>query len=119
MSHPLGQRAVPVLVSYDISATETFYQSKMGFITVSREYNYLIMRRDTLELHFNLMDRGIEATSITCTIYVDDIESLYEEYRSVGLIFRGKMVKPDEPILEFNIIDDDGNMIRVRKTRQK
>ena len=44
---------LPVLPSLDIGETLAFYRDKLGFdVTVYEENDYLILRREDMELHF-------------------------------------------------------------------
>ncbi|RUU95550.1 VOC family protein, partial [Mesorhizobium sp. M6A.T.Cr.TU.017.01.1.1] len=46
-------RSIPVLPSPDIKATRDFYRDQLGFGIVGPEMDdYLIMRRNEMEIHF-------------------------------------------------------------------
>ncbi len=46
------QRAIPVLASLDLEATQRFYAEKIGFMPVARYPDYAICTRDGVQLHF-------------------------------------------------------------------
>ena len=50
------QRAIPVLASLDLDATQRFYAEKLGFDSVSRYPDYAISARDGVQVHFWLTD---------------------------------------------------------------
>lgn len=83
------QSVSPILTSYHIRNTAQFYKEKMGFTITSSmpEMGYLIVSRDSVELHFSLHKSGSPATTMTqCYIRVNNIDVLYAEYEAAGVV---------------------------------
>ena len=49
-------RCIPILASLDIAETRDFYVGRLGFACDYAEGDYLIVKRDDMEIHF-LEDR--------------------------------------------------------------
>lgn len=108
------QVAEPVLASLDIYKTVDFYQSKLGFDRVSwKDENYAIVHRDKISIHFWKCNDKIHPENTCCYIRVQDVDSLYKELKSHGVVHPNGPLK-DQPwgMREFAILDGDGNMIR-------
>ena len=108
----LLQRAVPVLASLDIEATQRFYAEKMGFAAVARYPDYGIVARDDVQIHFWLTDDADIPKATSCRIDVTGVDQLYEEMSASGVVHPNGPLR-DQPwgIREFAVLDEDGNMI--------
>ena len=109
-------RALPLLASRDLHATEAFYK-RLGFVGKGAppdEWDYLIIEYDGAELHFAGQALG-ERGPGSCFIYADDIEDVYDVWRTnaddsarfTPLTFTNYGMRA------FTLFDADGNEIRV------
>lgn len=107
------QRAIPVLASLGIEATQQFYAEKLGFTAVARYPDYLIVERDGVQVHFWLTDDVDIPKATSCRIDVDGVDRLYEEMTAVGVVHPNGLLT-DQPwgLREFAVLDGDGNMIK-------
>lgn len=106
------QRAVPVLASLDIEATQKFYADKMGFVAVARYPDYGIVGRDDVQIHFWLTDDADIPRATSCRVDVDGIDQLHAEMRASGVIHpNGPLTDQPWGLREFAVLDADGNMI--------
>lgn len=113
--------AIPILPSTDLDRTTEFY-AQLGFAVAGRypaPDDYLIVRRDGIELHFwqagdIVPDRSIAA----CYLRVHDVDALLNDWRQAGLPAQGiprLSGVEDKPwgMREFHIVDHDGTLLRV------
>lgn len=106
-------KAVPVLASLNIDATEKFYQEKLGFETINNYGDYLIMQREGLMLHFVLTDDKYIAENTSCYVYVKDVDELYAECEVADVVHpNGKLADQFYGVRDFSILDEDGNLIK-------
>lgn len=107
------RRAVPVLASLDIEATQRFYAEKMGFASVARYPDYGIVARDDVQIHFWLTDDADIPKATSCRVDVVGIDQLYEEMSASGVVHpNGPLTDQPWGIREFAVLDGDGNMIK-------
>lgn len=114
MENPALRRATPILLSRDLDKTIQFYD-KLDFRQVSRYEDYLILRRDDVDLHFTWWP-GLDPkqNSCACYLYVEGIEALYEAWLHVGAIHPiGNLQNTAYGMREFAAIDEDLNLLRV------
>jgi len=117
------ERAVPILPSRDLRETLTFY-GRLGFENRGappEEWDYLIVGRGGLELHF-YADPNIDplTTNASCYLFVGDADALHEEWRGVGVTrddATGSRLEPpmdtDYGMREFAVVDPSGNLVRA------
>ena len=77
-------RAIPVLASLDLDQSQRFYTEKLGF-AAERYGDYLIVKRDDMELHFWLADDRIHPENTSCYIRGGQVPALYAEYAKAGI----------------------------------
>ena len=107
------KRAIPVLASLNINATEKFYQEKLGFQTLDNYGDYLVMKRGTLILHFWSTQDKYLAENTSCYVDVSGVDALYAEYKVAGVIHpAGEIQNHDYGMRDFSILDGDGNLIK-------
>ena len=107
------QRAVPVLASLDIEATQRFYAEKLGFAAVARYPDYGIVERDGVQIHFWLTDDADIPKATGCRVDVDGVDQLYEEMQAAGVIHpNGPLTDQPWGLREFAVLDEDGNLIK-------
>lgn len=112
---------VPALPVSDERRAVAFYETVLGFTELQADGKGLgILVRDAVELHVWVADgraQGAErylAGSASCRIEVTDIDSLYRDCQSRGV------VHPNAPLRdqawgtrEFAVVDPDGNLISL------
>jgi hypothetical protein len=104
--------SIPVLPSLDIARTRAFYAT-MGFDpTVYEAENYLIVRRDRIEIHFWLTGDRKLCENTSCYIRGGQIVTLYEEFSAQQIAGLKPLEKRPWNMLEFYVIDPDGNLLR-------
>jgi hypothetical protein len=112
----VASRAVPVLSSRDISTTLGFYQA-LGFENrgaPAEEWDYLILVRESVELHFIGASAGPRAPGF-CFVYVDDADSLYAEWQGKAAS-PGRIERPfntNYGMRVFAMFDPHDNEVRV------
>jgi DNA-binding transcriptional MerR regulator len=115
VTHPQAvalQRAIPVLASLDLDATQRFYAEKLGFDVVSRYPDYAISARDGVQVHFWLTDDADIPKATSCRVDVTGIETLYEQMKAVGVVHpNGPLREQPWGMKEFAVLDGDGNLI--------
>jgi len=107
------KRAVPVLASLDIEATQRFYAEKLGFTAVARYPDYGIVERNGVQIHFWLTDDADIPKATSCRVDVDGVDQLYEEMNTSGVVHpNGPLTDQPWGLREFAVLDGDGNMIK-------
>lgn len=112
-------RVAPVLAVRDVAASLDHYR-QLGFRTKpyldpSGEPIYGFLCRGEIELHVACVsDLNPETTTCACYIYVDDADTLYEQWKATEVkgVFHAP-VDTEYGLREFAHIDPDGNLIRV------
>jgi catechol 2,3-dioxygenase-like lactoylglutathione lyase family enzyme len=116
--------AVPILPSRDLDATLAFYE-RLGFENAGAapsEWNYLIIRRGTVQLHFyGAREVDPLTTSSSCYVFTDDADALYDAWNAIGISsdpttgsrLAGPPVDTDYGMREFALVDPSGNLVRV------
>lgn len=112
--------AVPILASLNEEATVAFYTEKLGFTFHSSWEGYLIFSRDAISLHhWPAADPEIPKNT-GCYINVNDARALYEEYRPHNIIHpSGHLELKPWGMLQFSILDNNGNIIHFGEDRQE
>ena len=110
---PTLQRAIPVLASLDLEATQRFYAERLGFDPLFAYPDYAISGREGVQIHFWLTDDVAIPKSTSCRIDVTGIEMLYDEMRAAGVVHPNAPLR-EQPwgIKEFGVLDGDGNLIK-------
>jgi hypothetical protein len=111
-------RAIPVLASLDLEQSRRFYSEKLGF-AVDLYGDYLIAKRDEMELHFWLASDRIHPENTSCYIRGGQVPALYEEYSRAGIgtdpvggeRISDFVVRPWD-MKEFYVWDCHGNLLR-------
>ena len=107
------QRAVPVLASLDLEATQRFYADKLGFEPLARYDDYAICVRDGVQVHFWLTHDAEIPKATSCRIEVVGIERLYDEMTAAGVVHpNGPLTEEPWGMKEFAVLDADGNLIK-------
>lgn len=104
-------RCIPVLASLDIEESRRFYVEQLGFSDECFD-DYLIVKREQMEIHFWLAKDRIFPEHTSCYIRGGQVPALYEEYRVRGVPrLSGFEVRPWN-MKEFYIHDPHGNLLR-------
>ena len=110
---PALTRAIPVLASLDLEATQRFYAERMGFDPLFTYPDYAISGRDGVQLHFWLTDDAEVPKLTSCRVDVIGIHALYDEMREAGVVHpNGALCEQPWGMKEFSVLDSDGNLIK-------
>jgi DNA-binding transcriptional MerR regulator len=105
-------RAIPVLASVDLEATQRFYAERLGFDPIATYPDYAVSARDSVQIHFWLTDDRRFAENTSCRVDVTGIDALYAELRANGVVHpNGELTDKPWGIREFAVQDADGNLI--------
>ena len=119
----MAESAVPILPSRDLDETLAFYE-RLGFENRGgphREWNYLIIGRGVLELHF-WSNPTVDplTTEASCYLRVVDADALYSQCERAGVPrdeATGSRLEPptdtDYGMREFALVDPSGNLLRA------
>jgi catechol 2,3-dioxygenase-like lactoylglutathione lyase family enzyme len=121
---PVPEFSVPIMPAKDLDATLAFYE-RLGFESAGAappsEWNYLIIRRGGVQLHF-YGDPSVDplTTDFSCYVYTDDADALYDAWNAIGVptdpATGSRLQRPvstDYGMREFALIDPSGNLVRV------
>ncbi|MGZ3753698.1 MAG: bleomycin resistance protein [Mucilaginibacter sp.] len=104
--------STPILASLDEAETLAFYTQKLGFALHANNNGYLIFKRDDINVHLFACDEPDTCRNMGCYIYVTEIDALYQEYQSLGLIHpNGPLRMMPWGLRQFAVIDNNGNII--------
>jgi DNA-binding transcriptional MerR regulator len=106
------ERAIPVLASLDLEATQHFYATRLGFDTLFTYPDYAISARDGVQVHFWLTDDPAAATITSCRVDVTGVDALYAEMQAADVVHpNGALREQPWGFKEFSVLDGDGNLI--------
>lgn len=106
-------RAFPVLPSLDLAVTKAFYVDVLGLSEVVYEgTDYLIVRRDEIELHFWLTDDPALPPVSSCYIRGGQIAALYREFAGRKVPRLSDFDVRPWNMKEFYVHDPHGNLLR-------
>lgn len=114
------EHAVPVLPSRDLGETLAFYEA-LGFESLGEDgWDYLILGRGTVRLHFTLQpDVDPLSTAAGCYVYVEDADALYRAWAPhvrPDAATGSRIVAPrstDHGMRELAVVDRSGNLLRI------
>ena len=92
-------RAIPILASLNLAESARFYADKLGFKTEVYG-DYLIVRRDEMEIHFWLTSERVHPENSACYIRGGQVHDLYREFSKAGI---GTDPIGDERISDFTV----------------
>ncbi|TXJ22490.1 MAG: VOC family protein [Chitinophagaceae bacterium] len=107
-------KANPKLPMRNTRATREFYSGKLGFTELADYGDYLILAKDSIEIHFfEFKDLDINSNYGQVYIRTNDITSLYQ-----SLLDKKVSIHPNAPLetkpwgqREFSLVDPDNNLI--------
>jgi hypothetical protein len=104
---------LPVLPSLDIGETLSFYRDRLGFGTIVHQTpDYLILRRDGMELHFWRTDDARLCENTSVYLRGGGIGVLHAEFRAAGVERMTDLELRPWDMEEFYIHDPHGNLLR-------
>jgi catechol 2,3-dioxygenase-like lactoylglutathione lyase family enzyme len=109
---------IPVLASLNIEETRAFYTEKLGFETETYG-DYLIAKRDRMEIHFWLAKDPVLPENTSCYIRGRQIVALYAEYSAQGVERLSDFAVRPWNMKEFHIHDPHGNLLRFGAAPQE
>lgn len=104
-------RCIPILASLDIEESYRFYVERLGFQGF-RLGDYLIVKRDDMELHFWLTKDRIFPEHTSCYIRGGQVPELFVEYKARGVEGLSDFAVRPWDMKEFYIHDPHGNLLR-------
>lgn len=110
--------AIPILPSRNLTETTEFYQ-KLGFETVADYEAYVILCRDSIEIHFSLLPEIISSESYAeCYLRITNVDDLFQEFSRLALPTEGIPrlgALEDKPwgMREFYVVDPSGNLLKI------
>lgn len=104
-------RAIPVLASLNLDESASFYSTQLGF-AAERYGDYLIVRRDEMEIHFWLTDNRAFAENTSCYIRGGQVPALHAEYSARGVPGISSFEVRPWDMKEFYVIDPHGNLLK-------
>lgn len=105
-------RCIPILASLDIAESRTFYVERLGFTVNYEAPNYLIVKRDDLELHFWKTDDRRFPENTSCYIRGGQVAALHTEYAARGVPRLSPFEVRPWNMKEFYIHDPHGNLLK-------
>lgn len=105
----------PIFIVNDPEKARDFYVEKLGF-EVSFEWGvpitYLGIKRNDVEIHLNSSSNSTQQPGNgTISIFTDEVDNLYENYRSKGVETTIEPADRDYGLRDFGVTDLDGNII--------
>jgi len=105
---------IPKLPMRNINLTKQFYLTQLGFVEIGNYGDYLLVKRETIEIHFfEFTELNPNENYGQVYIRVNEIKKLYQEFldNSVKIHPNGNLeIKPWQQI-EFSILDPDNNLL--------
>ncbi len=101
---------VPVLASLDFGETAIFYQQCLGFATVLRAPDWLIVERDGCEIHFWLCPERHLAENTSCYVR-GSTDALHADFARRGLALAPPQNRP-WGMRELYVTDPHGNLLK-------
>lgn len=105
---------IPKLPAKNLDATRDFYVNVLGFRLLSQYPEYLILSRDSVEVHFYPDERVVpQESDYVVYVRVNNIDHLYRELTDKGARQADYGVLEDKPWgqREFSVTDVDGTCL--------
>lgn len=103
---------IPVLASLGIEESRAFYEERLGFEVVYQDDDYLIVRRDQMELHFWRTDDRQYPENTSCYIRGGQVAALHAEFEAAGVPRLSAFEVKPWSMKEFTLHDPHGNLLR-------
>jgi catechol 2,3-dioxygenase-like lactoylglutathione lyase family enzyme len=112
----VDEYAVPTLPSRDLQETVAFY-ARLGFSNAGDPadvWNYIIIRRGTIELHFYRASPGASRPERACFIWVRDVDEIHASWHQAsGEAHVSALEDTPYGVRVFSLTDPHGNTIQV------
>lgn len=95
-------------------ATKEFYINRLGFSEISDYGDYLMVKKDNIEIHFfEFKDLDPKQNAGMVYIRTDDIDSLYREFldKKITIHPNGQLERKPWGQTEFSLLDPDNNLL--------
>jgi catechol 2,3-dioxygenase-like lactoylglutathione lyase family enzyme len=100
---------IPILRVKDMAASITYYETRLGFEEEWRHGDMASVWRDGFSIYLNAGDQGSAGTWVW--IGVEDVDSLYAEFKASGALFRQQPTNYSWGF-EMRVEDPDGHVLR-------
>ncbi|KXK40192.1 MAG: bleomycin resistance protein [Bacteroidetes bacterium OLB9] len=104
----------PKLPMRDKNATKDFYLTKLGFIELGDYGDYLLIKKDGIEIHFfEFKDLDPKENYGQVYIRTNDIDNLYQSFldNKIDIHPNGKLQTKPWGQKEFSVLDPDSNLL--------
>lgn len=104
----------PKLPMRDKNATKNFYLNQLGFIELGDYGNYLLIKKDNIEIHFfEFKDLAPKENYGQVYIRTNDIDNLYQSLldNKIDIHPNGKLQTKPWGQKEFSMLDPDSNLL--------
>ena len=120
----MTESGIPILPSRNLRETLEFYE-RLGFENRGAQppevWNYLIIARGGIELHFfSMPEVDPLTTSAGCYLRVEDADAVHDEWDATGVPTEAetgsRLMAPRDTewgMREFALVDRSGNLLRV------
>ena len=108
-------QVIPKLPAINLEETQSYFENALGFSSISRYPNYLIMKSGNTELHF-FEFKDLDPKTNYSMIYIrvpSDIEKLYAKLDESGAIMHpnGKLEIKPWGVKEFAVLDPNHTLL--------
>jgi uncharacterized glyoxalase superfamily protein PhnB len=106
--------AIPILNVRNFAASMDYYVNKLGFEKKwdwGEPPTFGCVRRGKVEIFFCEGSQG--QPGMWMSIFVEDVDALYEEYKNKGAIIRQPPANFSWGVREMNVEDLDGHRLRM------
>jgi hypothetical protein len=104
----------PKLPMRDLSLTKDYYLNKLGFEELGDYGNYLIVRKDNIEIHFFKFDE-LDPKENYGMVYIrtNNVDKLYDKFieSNVEIHPNGGLETKSWGQREFSLVDPDNNLL--------
>lgn len=104
--------SIPILASLDISETRHFFVWHLGFSSDYADDNYLVVKRDKIEIHFWRTDDRRLSENASCYIRGGQVPALFEEFKQRRVPRLSPFEVRPWNMKEFYIHDPHGNLLK-------
>jgi uncharacterized glyoxalase superfamily protein PhnB len=112
------QTAIPVIRVSNANTAETFYCKALGFTLLSSwrpdrtkdDPRYMTLARDEARVHVHSFQGGTVGDA-ALYVFVDDVDSLYAELMSKGVVVSGPPIDQEWGTREIAVRDADRNVL--------
>ena len=102
---------IPILPVRDVPAAQDWYRDMLGLeINWIWEDNFGSVGKNNVEI---FLFRSEEPSPGWCTIFVDDVDAMYEHCNERGVEIKEEIADKPWNVREFSVRDPDGNVFRI------